>query len=191
MSLRLITAPTDYPVTLAEVKAQCRVDGTDSDGLLNTYIAAATNYVEQYTGRALMSQVWELVLDDFTDAMLIPKGPVQSVDSVKYYDSDSILQTLDTAVYAADLVSDPSWVVRVSDQTWPTVAAGVNNVVIRFTCGYATVPEAIRAAIFMLVSQWNDERSSISSVRQSVTADGGIPTLPNTVDALLCNYRSF
>jgi hypothetical protein len=60
MSLRLITAPTDKPVTLDEAKAQCRQDtasmGTDEDAILNAYIAAATAYVERYTGRALMTQ---------------------------------------------------------------------------------------------------------------------------------------
>jgi uncharacterized phiE125 gp8 family phage protein len=191
MSLRLITAPTSYPVTLNEAKLHCRVDGAEQDALLNIYIAAATNYVEQYLGRAIMTQTWELVLDSFSDAILIPKGPVQSIASVKYFDTSEILQTLDSASYVLDNVSDPAWIVRPTDTSYPAVADGVNNVIIRFDAGYTTVPEAIRAAILLLVSQWNDERSSISSVRQSVTSDGGVPTLPNTVDALLTNYRAF
>jgi uncharacterized phiE125 gp8 family phage protein len=191
MSLRLITAPTDTPVTLDEAKAQCRVDDTASDALIGTYISAATGYVEQYLGRAIMEQTWELVLDSFADAILIPKGPVQSVTSITYYDTDSVLQTLATDQYVLDNVSDPSWIVRPTDVTYPTVALGVNNVIIRFVAGYTDTPEAIRAAILMLIAQWFDERTSISSVRQSVTSTGGIPTLPNTVEALLCNYRSF
>jgi uncharacterized phiE125 gp8 family phage protein len=191
MSLRLITAPTELPVTLDEVKSYCRVDGTADDVTLNTQIAAATSYVEQYTGRAIMAQTWELVLDAFSDAIMIGKGPVQSVTSVKYYDNDNVLQTLSDTDYVLDNVSDPAWLVRPTDVTYPTVADGVNNVIVRFVAGYTTTPEPIRVAIMMIVAQWFDERSSTSSVRQSVTSEGGVPTLPNTVDALLANYRSF
>lgn len=190
MSLKLVTPAATYPVTLAEVKLHCRVDVSDDDALLNTFIAAATTFVEQYTGRALVTQTWELYLDAFSDAILIPRGPLQSVVSVKYYDESEVLQTLDATNYQVDDVNDPSWIVRASDVTYPTVAEGVNNVIVRFTAGYASVPEPIRAAILLLVAQWYDERSSIPSIRLS-SGDTGIPTLPFTVEALLANYRAF
>lgn len=177
MSLRLITAPTEYPVTRVEAKLHCRVDATDEDSLIDSYIAAATNHVELYTGRAIMAQTWELVLDDFSDSILLPKGPVQSITSVKYYDIDSALQTLATDQYTLDNVSDPAWLVRPTDVTYPDVADGVNNVIIRFVAGYTSVPEAIRAAILILVSHLYDNRAAGET--------------PDAVASLLSNHRSF
>lgn len=177
MSLRLITPAASYPVSLTEARLQCRVDGTDEDGLLNAYIAAATAHVELYTGRAIIAQTWELVLDAFSDSMLIPKGPVQSITSVKYYDADEVLQTLSATDYVLDNVSDPAWVVRPTAVTYPTVAIGVNNVIVRFLAGYSAVPDPIKAAILMLTETWFDNRSGGES--------------PPMIDALLTNYRSF
>lgn len=183
MSLRLITAPASYPVTLEEAKLQCRVDSSDEDTLLNGLIAAATDYVELYTGRAIVSQTWELVLDDFSDAMLIPKGPVSSITSVKYFDTADVEQTISGTNYALDAVSDPAWLVKASDYTWPDVADGVNNVIIRFAAGYSSVPAAMKQAILLLIGQWFDQRADVS--------DKAMIAMPNAVEALLTNYRSF
>lgn len=177
MSLRLITAPATYPVTRTEAKLHCRIDGTDEDALVDSYLAAATSFVENYTGRALISQTWEAVYDDFSDSMLLAKGPVQSITYVKYFDTSDAEQTLATDQYVLDNVSDPAWVVKAEDATYPDVADGVNNVIIRFVAGYSTLPAEIKAAIMLLVSGWYDNRS---------TGD-----IAPTVHALLSNHRSF
>jgi uncharacterized phiE125 gp8 family phage protein len=66
-----------------------------------------------------VTQTWELVLDAFTDAILIPRGPVQSITSITYYDADEVLQTLATDQYVLDNVADPAWIVRPTDVTYP------------------------------------------------------------------------
>lgn len=176
MGLTLVTPAATYPVTLAEAKAQCRVDHSDEDGTLNALIAAATDYVEQYCGKALVSQTWLLSLDAFTDAIEIPLGPVQSVSSVKYYDADNIEQTVSSADYVVDLATNPQWIVRNSDTAWPATATGVNVVNITFVAGYATMPPAIKLALLLLVSAWYDNR------------EGAMPT---AVSALLSPFRRF
>jgi uncharacterized phiE125 gp8 family phage protein len=177
MSLRLITAAATYPVSLVEAKLQCRVDGTDEDALLNAYIAAATSFVENLTGRALVSQTWELVLDDFSDAVLIPKGPVQSITHIHYFDTAEVEQTLASNQYVLDSASDPAWIVRPDDVTYPEAADGVNNVIVRFVAGYSILPAEIKAALLILISSWFDNRST--------------GEIPDTVQALLSNHRSF
>jgi len=129
------------------------------------------------TGRAIVSQVWEVVLDDFSDAMMLPKGPVQSVTSVKYFDTEEVEQTVSASDYVLDSASDPAWVVKAEDATWPTVADGVNNVTIRFVAGYSAVPPELKAAILLLVAHFYDNRST--------------GTFPQAVQDLLTNHRSF
>lgn len=177
MSIRLVTAATTYPVTLAEAKQHCRIEVDTDDSLVNGLIAAATDFVELYTGRAIMAQTWELVLDSFSDTMMITKGPVSSVTSIKYYDADEALQTLSASSYALDADSEPQWVVRASDATWPDVAEGVNNVIIRYVAGYAAIPPAIKHAALMLIGQWYDQRAGVS--------DKPISETPHAVKAML------
>lgn len=184
MGLTLVTpAAATYPVTLAEAKSQCRVDSSDDDTYLETLIAAATDHVEQYTGRAIISQTWKLTLDAFSDSILLPKGPVQSVSSVTYYDTNGDEQTLSADDYTFDGSSDPQWIVRNSDASWPTTLDGINAVSVTFVAGYSTVPPSIRHAILLLISQWFDQRSG--------TSDKPFSAVPHAVDALLANYRSF
>ena len=177
MGYRLITAPADYPVTADEAKLHCRVDGTADETLIATYIAAATAYAELHTGRSIVSQTWELVEDGFSDPILIEKGPVQSITSVKYIDTNGDLQTLAADQYELDNVADPAAMVKPADVSYPATADGVNNVIVRFVAGYATVPEPIRAAIMVLVASWYDNRST--------------GEVPDAVHSLLANYRSF
>lgn len=182
MGLTLITAPTTFPVTNLEAKAHCRVEDTSEDALIDGLIAAATDYVEQYTGKALMAQTWRATFDEFSDSILLPKNPVQSVTSVTYYDTLGVLQTLSSDNYTVDLESDPAWIVINADATWPDLADGVNMVRIDFVAGYATVPASIKHAILLLVGQWFEHRSAV--------ADKAVSAVPNAVEALLTNYRN-
>lgn len=182
MGLTLITQPVSFPVTLAEAKAHCRVEDAAEDATLVGLVAAATDYVEQYTGKAIVSQTWRLTLDKFSDSILLPKNPIQSVSSVKYYDAIGDIQTLSTEYYTADTASDPAWIVLNADQTWPDTFDGVNAVRIEFVAGYTTVPPPIKHAILMLVAQWYDHRAAVS--------DKAMVAVPHAVEALLTNYRN-
>jgi uncharacterized phiE125 gp8 family phage protein len=109
---------------------------------------------------------------------------VQSITSVKYYDTAEVQQTLAADQYVLDNVSDPAWVVRPTDVTYPDVAEGVNNVVIRFVAGYSTLPAEIKHAILMLVAFWFDNRSTVN-------VGNIVNNLPWGVEALLTNHRSY
>lgn len=188
MGLRLVTPPTATPISRAELRTQCRLDVEPSeDALLDSYLAAATSHIERMTGRALVTQTWELVLDDFTDAIQLPRSPIQSVSSITYYDLNGTLQTLNTQAYAVDNVNEPGWIVPVTGQRWPDVAQGVNNVIIRFVAGYgppAQVPGDLRHAVALLAADWY-------LTREDTNIGNIVTSMPNGVRALLANYRLF
>lgn len=57
----LVTPPATPIISLSEAKAQCRVDGSDDDGLIGGLIQAVTSYLDNksgITGRALVTQTW-------------------------------------------------------------------------------------------------------------------------------------
>lgn len=196
MALRLITAPTVEPVTLVEAKAHLRVDHSDDDTLIGLLIESARHYIdgpEGFLGRAIITQTWELVLDEFpTNEIRIPLPPLQSVTSVIYDDADGNEQTVDAADYAVDTASEPGWVVP-STAGWPTVFEGINAVRIRFVAGYApsidsppdlraNVPGSIKAALLLLIGALYEHREQ-TIVGQATTE------LPWGAEHLLRRHR--
>lgn len=69
MPIKLIAAPAEEPVTLAEAKAHCRVDFTDDDALIQMLISSAREAAETITRRALVQQQWKIVADRFPSPM--------------------------------------------------------------------------------------------------------------------------
>lgn len=61
----LIAAPDDEPVTLDQAKQHCRVDISDDDELISSYITAARQQAEQICRRAFMPQTWKVAFDKF------------------------------------------------------------------------------------------------------------------------------
>lgn len=142
MALQLVTAPATQAVSRADVKAHLRVEHTDHDGLIDSYIAAETAYAEDFTGRALVPQTWDYWQDAFPaecdpQVITLPLGKVTAVADVFYLDADGVEQTWDAANYDADLASVPARIRLADNASWPTTYDGMNAVRVRFTAGSA------------------------------------------------------
>ena len=192
MALKLITAATTYPVTLAEAKLHCRVDIADDDTLITALITAATEMAEQKTGRAIITQTLELTLDAFPEAFELTRVPVQSITSVKYYDTTGTQQTLSDTLYALDAADDFGFahISPVYGGTWPTTRDQINAVAVRYVAGYAdaaSVPQSIKNWILLMVSTMyeNRETEAYSSRAVSTTVQ------MQFVDRLLDRYVVF
>lgn len=188
--LRLVAAPTIDPVSLAEARAHCRIDESADDGLVAGYILAARAYIEQVTGLSLISQTWEMTLEDFPseDHIYLPRNPVSSITSIQYFDATNTLQTLSAAQYEIDTAQVPAEVELIEGATWPATYDRVAAVVVRFVAGYGAtpgaIPEPIRLAILLLVGHFYANR-------EQVTLGAGLTAtqLPFGVDALIAPYK--
>jgi uncharacterized phiE125 gp8 family phage protein len=58
MSLTRLSSPSALPVSIAEAKAQCRVDSHDEDALLAAYVRSAMAWVEEQEGIVLITSTW-------------------------------------------------------------------------------------------------------------------------------------
>ena len=189
MKLITTTPPSVEPVSLLEVKLHLRlaVDETSAtaynqeDDLLNALIKTAREKVEQYTGRALLTQTKKMYLDRWPDgnSKAIPYPPLQTVTSVKYRPVDSEAYTTFTD-YEADIVSVPGRIVLKPNASWPSdVLHHLNPIEIIFTCGYgatsASVPAAIRSAILLIVSDMYENRTDMTD--RAVNYSGAINSL--------------
>ena len=190
MNVYVITAPTFEPVTLAEARAQCRVDHTLEDAVIAGYIVAARQRAEHELQRSLVAQTFELVLDQFpSGAIELPMGPIPAagaiaVVSVKYTDTAGAEQTVDPPAYTLDPYSNVPRLAPVSG--WPTTKDAMNAVRVRYTSGAATaaaVPQAVKSWIQLQVAHLYANREPVNV--------GNIVTPMPYVDRLLDAYRSF
>lgn len=192
MKLITVTAPvyTSAPVTLAEVKAALRVDGTDEDTLIGTYRLAAINYVSRLCGRPLAGGTFRAEFDHWHCEFVLPLAPVSAVSSLKYRDSAEVEHTVDSAVYIGDVAAEPARVLAVYGQYWPYVTLSPSRPIsITFTAGYGITgppatpacPDEIKAAIFLLCGHWYNNREAVvvgdASSAVSVELERGVKAL--------------
>ena len=167
-SYKVTTAPVSEPITLAEAKAQLRVesDFTDDDTWITTAITVVREQVEALTNRAIMPQSLELAISEFEDAMQLPKPPFSSLTSIQYYDEDNSIQTLSSSVYQLNDFVEPAEISLAYEQTWPTVYDRPDAIRIAFDAGYAdaaSVPASVKQAMLMLLTDLYDNRSAATT----------------------------
>ncbi len=162
MTLRLITAPTAEPVSVATAKAFLRVDGTDDDAMITSLIAAAREKGESLARRAFITQTLEQIFDDWPDDRLLTvwRPRLQSVSWVKYLDSNGVEHTWTD--YTVDTRSEPGRIIFHSLPGDALLESGA--ITVRFVAGYGDeatdMPERIKQAILQLVAHWYEFRES-------------------------------
>lgn len=176
-------AAAQEPVSLEEAKAHVRVLSSNYDADLAIYIAAARDFAEKYTGLRIAPQTVQFSASRFSNEAALPVAPVQSL-VINYLDTEKVSQTLDPTSYVVGGISTLRPIVRRSDgRAWPSLGNHPEAVTVTAEVGYGDTPDAVRAAILLMVGHWFDNRETVST--QSLTE------APLTSMALLENYRTF
>ena len=193
----ITAAPQIEPVTLAEARTHLRIDddNTADDALIAVLIAAAREQCEHETGRRLITQTREMVLDAFPcsgESIRLHADcfKAQAIESITYLDTGGVWQTVDSATYALDPHSLPGYAFPADGAAWPAdVADSANAVRIKVVCGYGSattdVPQALRQWMLMQIGAMYVQRETFA-VGASVAE---LPT--RIVDRLLDPYRVF
>jgi uncharacterized phiE125 gp8 family phage protein len=169
--LALTTPALSEPVSAEELSKHSRIDFSEDAGYLAGLIAASRQWVEQYTGRQLINATWTLTLDRFPASSFdLPRPPLVSVTSVKYYDSAYVLQTVAVASYKvlmfAGPEAPPGKIELAVGYVWPSpVYARPGAVQIALLAGYgataATVPAQIKHAILLHAGELYERREQV------------------------------
>lgn len=203
MPLQLVTPPAEEPVSLAEAKLHLRVDFTEDDALIAAIIVAARLHAEMLTRRQIVTARWTLILDSFPGpslmglpvgepfslpghAILLPKSPLQAVQSIQYLDMSSTLQTMSASDYAVDAACEPARITPVYGKIWPISLSQIGSVSVTFDAGFGAataVPEGIKSWIKMRVGSLYAHREEVALMNR-----GKIEALP-FVDGLLDPYK--
>lgn len=166
MTIKLVTAPTLTPFTLDEVKEHLRQFSSDDDFYIQTLIDAVVAAAQNYTRRSLYTTTWKLYLDSFCKREIkIPRGQLQSITHVKYYDTAGDLQTMSASDYQVDIVSEPARLCPVLTTSWPTTQYGkLNAIEIQFVAGWVKrfdLPSDLRQAMLYHISHMYDIREPV------------------------------
>ncbi len=188
--LTLVTAPANEPISIVEAKAHLRVEIDNDDVLIDSYIVAARQHVEQVHGRALITQTWRLTLQAWPTRgyILLPTPPLQSVTSVVYTDEDGADTTWNAANYIVS--TDRCRLVLAKDVSWPTTPLYASDpIAIKYVVGFGaaagTVPTHLRQAIMLIVGHWYENR-------EAVVVTGAVPKqVPLAIDSLLLTNRAY
>jgi uncharacterized phiE125 gp8 family phage protein len=159
-----------YSIVSAQASFSVKCIQSDATSIEDSYvqdlIAAAREYAEEYTTRAIGTQAWKLILDDFPgqDYISLPFAPLQSVTSVKYILSDGTSATLtasESTGYIVDTTKEPGGVFMAYGLSWPAITPyPYNGVEILYYCGYTstTVPKKIKDAVLKMVGALYNHR---------------------------------
>lgn len=174
--LKLVTAPTELPLTLQAAKDHLRVDGATEDALITGYLKAAVQHVQNITNRQLMPATFQLTLDTLPSSLPLPRPPFAKIVSITAIDDAGQEAVFEESFYTLD-ATDYTTLRGVVGSDWYNT---YSKTVIEYESGYesaAHVPEDILLAIKMLLTFFYENRG-----------DANKP-MPGAVDALLGSYR--
>lgn len=195
MHLRTLTPPAVEPVSVADAKADWKVDGSDEDAIIARRLAAARERIETATSRRLITQTLVGVLDTWPaetatpdeDAPIVappagsaayvqfPVAPVASIIKVELLDEDGV---------ASEWASADGWyfvrgagygrLMRRDGTAWPTPLRAAGGIEITFVVGYGAagtdVPFPLREAILRLAGHWYEHREAADHVPREVAS---------------------
>lgn len=170
-----VTAAAVEPVTLQEAKKQVGVGEVDyHDDQLTRLITSARQLVEELTDRTFITSTFDFKFDRWPlglQPIFIPQPPLQTITSIKYFDTSGVEQTLGTSTYKVLAERDPGEIRLKTQQSWPFLYSETDVVTIRFVAGYgaaaSSVPGPLKQAILMAVSmQWLDSLGNDTAQQQ-------------------------
>lgn len=192
MSLRIVTQPTEEPLSVDDARAHRRLDEDTDDALLEAMIVAARERAEHELQRSVVAKEYELTLDEFPAGTIylpmspaVPGATALTVASVKYTDAAGVEQTVSSANYTVDAYSHTPRIVPASG--WPSAKAVVGAVRIRYTSGLAAaaVPQSIRQWMLLQIGAMYENREA------AIVGPGFVVTSMPFADHLLDAYRSY
>ena len=156
------------PVSLDLAKSHLRIlDDTSEDALITGYIVAAREWVENYTGHALVQR-------EFVEAHAPERGVISLYR--KPIVEVSVADFADTRIVAGRLFP-------ASGSSWPALSYP-DRFTVTYTAGYAEgeVPQALIQAVLLLVGHFWSNREAAT--------DRPVTEVPMAVESLCGQFRS-
>lgn len=180
MMITVVDPPENYPISLADVKKHLVIEHDEDDDLIETYLKSVIAMLDPpygFLGRAMVTQTLKYWRETIPAGKIIkiPFPPLQSVTSVKYYDSDEAEQTISSDDYTVVTSHEPGYVELSTNKSWPTsLSERKYPVFIEFIAGYGDccdlyepVPADLRQWILLSVADFYMQREHLNPYQLS------------------------
>lgn len=161
------SGPSSEPITLSEAKKQLEISESDDahDEQLRTAIQEAREQWEADTDSITCYQTLRIKTEACIDMLVLPKKPIVSITSIKYYDTTNTQQTLSTSIYSLDTAKAQ---IRLKYlQVLPSALDRWDAWEIIYQSGYSQdgtlVPAIAKRAMLLLVGHYFENRDMIGS----------------------------
>ena len=192
MNTKLSVKPIQPAITRTQAKGQLRIkeDETFEDDFLDGLIPQATRIVELLARRQFITATYIKSLQSFHDTrnvkhpgdhhdthnhhdhegdehdvIILEHPPLQSVEEIKYIDTDGNEQILDLADIQLDTFKEPGRIKPAFGKSWPTARKQFNSVLIKYKAGYgddeSTLPPEVKRAVKLVVSHYFENRDLV------------------------------
>lgn len=165
----IVNGPAIEPVALADAKQWLKLETGDDDDMVGALITAARLMVEAQRRRMLITQTWRLVYDCWRNGRLIkiPLAPFQSLTAIRVYDSSGTAQTVSTSLYHLDAAPEAARIIFGAPPPNPgRPHAGIEiDIVVGYGATPQSVPEPLRQAIRVLVTDWYENCGDAGDTR--------------------------
>lgn len=182
-SHKIKSAPTGHAVSLEEARAWCQYfeESAEMDTLIDFLIASGEEYIEDLTGRPLVSTTYVYKLDCFPREIKLLRAPVTELVHVKYRAEDSGPLLDLTSQLDIDLDSEPARIRPKYGSVYPVLARSYLPIEIEYKAGGSPRSNLLKA-LRLLVATWFKYREFV------IVPTGNNPAeLPKnfTVEAML------
>lgn len=150
-------------ITLQQLKTALKIDYTTDDAELTRLIAAASAFIQEYTGVSLDTAKKTQYVSYWMKTRLTDY-PFVSIDSVKYYNSSNTLTTMPSTDYFIIRSESPSVYINFSEL--PDVYENT-EIQINYTCGYTNTPDHIVQLLVGIVGAWYNNPEATAAISLS------------------------
>lgn len=187
-------------IDLTYAKAYLGISGTSYDTLLTDLIGAASKAVEGYCRRPFEAASYTEYLDGNADTVLqVSKVPVTSLTSVTIGPNEATPEVIAGSDFVLDQATGQIKLKPTSTAT-PYFPRGFRNVKVIYAAGFATIPDDVKLACAMIVSNAYNLHAKDNTLAAESLGDysyqqrAGVTSsimLPTEVKGLLDKYRDW
>lgn len=147
------------PVSIDEARKHLRVDGTADDVLIAEKIAAAREWVEDYTGLLLTRREVTERIGSLSARTELRAWPVAEAAPlvITYRDRSGTEQTISDAALRTG--TRPALIYPAAGSYWPSAAA--SGIEVTFTAGFAApedIPAKLKQAVLVMLTGFYEDR---------------------------------
>lgn len=212
MSTKLFLKPNQQPITRNQAKGQLRIkeDENFEDDYLDDLIPQATRVVELLARRQFITATYIKSLQSFQDdrnvkhpgdhadshhhhdhegdehdVIVLEHPPLQSIEEIKYIDTDGNEQILDLNDVQVDTFKEPGRIKPAFGKSWPSARNQFNSVLIKYKAGFgddeSAMPDEVKRAVKLVVSHYFENRDLVLTANdvEQIEFPTGIMTIIN------------